>query len=108
MEHELEHLRVDLLWIEPDGEWYRQYGPRRKDENNNGIVDGCDDPEDDIPCENDFDDDEIPNAVEDYLQGIRWDDGVTDPTFYLQGDDEETKKIVTIFLERLIEKNSNK
>jgi len=79
--HEVEHHHVNMLW-DPvtNGLWFTTYGPRMKDDGD-GVLE---------PGENDFDDDRIPNVVEDGLPGFIWANKFSHvPGFYLNGDDEE-------------------
>jgi len=78
--HEAQHLNTDLRWQAPNGTWFLAYGARTADDGDGVLEDG----------ENDFDNDELPNAVEDATIGFRWDVSSThQPGFYLGGDDEE-------------------
>jgi hypothetical protein len=70
--HEIEHLNVNLLWEDPNGQWFMAYGAHSPG------VGG-----------NDRDNDELPNAIEDTTPGYRWDVARTHANFYLSGDDEE-------------------
>lgn len=78
--HEMKHLDVDIKWYTSQGDWRVAHGPHKADDGD-GVLQAD---------ENDFDDDELPNAVEDALPGFRWDVATTHTGMYVSGDDEET------------------
>lgn len=89
--HEAEHLHTDLRWLAPNGDWFLAYGTRMAD-NGDGVLQ---------PGENDFDNDEIPNLVEDANLGFRWDVRTTHAGFFLSGDDEE------VWIENIVQSTGN-
>jgi len=71
LKHEREHREVEARWL-PGGAWHTAYGPRTTG-----------------PGGNDRDNDELPNEVEDSIDGFDPCDAVSFPGFFYGGHDDE-------------------